>query len=145
MYLSNHKGEQVVKSYWTIKFFTPILLIIIIILTSCVEKNTTKKSFLIHNERAFFEYKKTIIKNQVLLSIPPIIQFPELPRGCEVTSLPMLLRFAGVDIDKMTLAQEINKVPYQEEGFYGNPSEGFVGNMYTYNEQGLSVYNQPIE
>lgn len=85
------------------------------------------------------------MRENILLSVPTLQQFPELPRGCEVTSLAMLLNFAGVPVDKLTLANEITKVPYLQDGFYGNPHQGFVGNMFTYNEPGLTVYHEVIE
>lgn len=81
----------------------------------------------------------------VLLDAPHIHQLPELPRGCEVTSLSMMLQHAGVNVDKMTLAEEVKKVPYKENGIYGDPNDGFVGNMYTYDEPGLSVFHEPLE
>lgn len=87
---------------------------------------------------------KENIKESILLDIPIISQKPELPRGCEVTSLAMMLNYAGLAVDKMTLAEEINKVPYKENGLFGDPSDGFVGNMYTYEEYGFGVYNGPI-
>lgn len=122
-----------------------ILLLFLFILTSCSEQTSTIVIVLKHSERASSLNEKILVKDHVLLNVQPIQQFPELPRGCEVTSLSMLIRYAGVDIDKMTLAQEILKVPYQKNGYYGNPNTGFVGNMYTYDEPGLSVYNKPIE
>src|SRR4051794_39043811 len=48
----------------------------------------------------------------VLLDVPYIGQNPELPRGCEVTSLAMMLNYVGVSADKMTLASKIEKVPF---------------------------------
>jgi uncharacterized protein YvpB len=100
----------------------------------------------IHMDRTVVVYQKeAIMKESILLSVPALMQFPELPRGCEVTSLAMLLNFAGVSVDKLTLADEIPKVPYLSNGIYGNPHQGFVGNMYTYNEPGLGVYHEVIE
>jgi uncharacterized protein YvpB len=97
------------------------------------------------------EYKPEIIpiKNQVLLDAPVIWQMPELPRGCEVTSLAMLLQYHGVQADKLTLAREVKKNPAEyrlNNGkiYFGDPNEGFVGNMYTYTQPGLGVYHKPI-
>jgi uncharacterized protein YvpB len=99
-----------------------------------------------HMDRTVVVYQKeTLLKESILLSVPALMQFPELPRGCEVTSLAMLLNFAGVPVDKLTLADEITKVPYLSDGYYGNPHQGFVGNMFSYNEPGLAVYHEVIE
>lgn len=100
----------------------------------------------VHIERTVILYQKEpIMKESILLTVPALQQFPELPRGCEVTSLAMLLNFAGVSVDKLTLADEIPKVPYFSDGYFGNPHQGFVGNMYTYNQPGLGVYHEIIE
>jgi uncharacterized protein YvpB len=84
-----------------------------------------------------------------LIDAPVIKQLPELPRGCEVTSLAMLLNQAGLKVDKMTLAKEIKKdpTPYKiinGQVHFGNPSLGFVGSIYSYDEPGLGVYHGPI-
>lgn len=71
------------------------------------------------------EYNKKMvkIKDQVLLDVSVIKQFPELPRGCEVTSLAMLLQYKGVKTNKITLAQKIkkNSVPLKKKAgrFFG--------------------------
>ena len=40
----------------------------------------------------------------IQLPVPRILQNPELPNGCEITSLCMLLRYLGFDADKCILA-----------------------------------------
>ncbi|MFC0274856.1 C39 family peptidase [Metabacillus herbersteinensis] len=84
------------------------------------------------------------------LDVPLLSQLPELPRGCEVTSLAMLLQYDGVNVGKMELAENVKKdsTPMTVQNgliHFGNPHNGFVGDMYSYKNPGYGVYHQPIE
>ncbi|WP_243356354.1 C39 family peptidase [Bacillus litorisediminis] len=90
------------------------------------------------------------IKDKVLLDVPILRQYPELPRGCEVTSLAMLLQDANVNVGKMQLAEEVKKhpTPYEKkngEVYWGDPNNGFLGDMYSFDSPGYGVYYKPIQ
>ncbi|WP_277679211.1 C39 family peptidase [Gracilibacillus dipsosauri] len=91
----------------------------------------------------------TKVEHSVMLDAPMVYQLPELPRGCEVTTLSMLLQYHDIDVDKLTLASQIVKdtTNYKQENgqiFFGNPHEGFVGDMYSFENPGYGVYHQPL-
>lgn len=61
-----------------------------------------------------------------------VLQYPELPAGCEVTSLCETLNYLGFDIDKVTLADEFmpmdnNGLSTMAHAYIGDPKvpEGF--------------------
>lgn len=49
---------------------------------------------------------KTKMPERMELDVPLIAQNPELPNGCEATSLTMLLQYLGFDADKMDIAYD---------------------------------------
>lgn len=76
----------------------------------------------------------------VLRDFPIVYQLPELPTGCEITALAMVLQFYGLDADKVLLAREyLPTLPaqlyYGEDGLlYGPDLENFfVGDPATEN------------
>ncbi len=88
----------------------------------------------------------------MLLSVPAQSQLPDLPNGCEVTSLSMLLTAGGTPVDKDVLAREqpTDATPPVFSGppgdFYsisrwGNPNTAFVGNVEGY---GYGIYHAPL-
>lgn len=89
------------------------------------------------------------LKDKVAIDVPLIEQLPELPRGCEVTSLAMLFESANMTVDKMQLAKEIRRNPAKQvikngQIHFGDPNNGFVGDMYSFQTPGLGVYHKPI-
>lgn len=65
------------------------------------------------------------------LSVNLIKQLPELPTGCEITAVTMMLRYAGKAVNKVALAHEM---PYDPT----DCNKGFVGDPFT--EDGDSIY-----
>ncbi len=63
-------------------------------------------------ESAFF------LPSTVQLDVENILQNPELPNGCEITSAAIVLNYLGFDIDKVTLAENYlpMHIPYWEAG-----------------------------
>ena len=50
-----------------------------------------------------------------------ISQLPELPTGCEITAVTMMLRYAGYNVNKIQLANEMPRSNNGDYGFVGNP------------------------
>jgi uncharacterized protein YvpB len=63
------------------------------------------------------------------LDAPYISQLPDMPSGCEVTSLAMMLNYAGIPVSKEELAAQM---PYA-----ATPDEGFTGSLYAEGESGF--------
>lgn len=78
-----------------------------------------------------------------------INQHPELTLGCEVAALASILKYEGYDIDKVELANQLQKDPQKLERlsdreFFGNMNDGFVGDIYG-RSRGHGVYYKPIQ
>ncbi|MEG0295848.1 MAG: C39 family peptidase [Clostridium sp.] len=85
------------------------------------------------------------------MDVPLVCQLPELQNGCEITSLTMLLNYKGVDRDKISLAEEMKKDETQLQRdsnglikIWGNPKNGFVGDVTGYEGIGYSVDPDPL-
>lgn len=59
--------------------------------------------------------RKEYDSNSVYIDMENVLQLPELPVGCEITALTILLRYCGFDADKTDLAK--NYLPQS----WGNP------------------------
>lgn len=67
----------------------------------------------------------------VQMNVPLIVQRPQLPTGCEITNIAMMLRYAGKNVDKVKLAKEMKR-------HKSNPNYGFVGNPFS--KSGWTIY-----
>ncbi|MCC8042082.1 MAG: C39 family peptidase [Oscillospiraceae bacterium] len=80
-----------------------------------------------------------VSKESAYIQTEAILQYPELPTGCEITSLTMALRFCGYNVTKTDLADN-----YLEKGDYRSSdfNKVFVGNPRQDNAYGC--YNEVI-
>ena len=63
------------------------------------------------------------------LDMDPVLQLPELPTGCEVTSLTMVLNYFGYPVGKCELADNFLK---RSPAGRGTPYESFWGDPYSW-------------
>ncbi len=89
-------------------------------------------------------------KTSAMIDAPVVRQNPELPAGCEVTSLTMLLHYKGINKSKMELAEEMTKdeTPFVlgNDGkivYWGNPNNGFVGDVKR-NSKAFGIYHTAL-
>lgn len=54
-------------------------------------------------------------------NVPVISQRPELPTGCEMTAVTMMLQGAGVKVNKFQVARDTPRSSNGDYGFVGNP------------------------
>ena len=157
---SKFKRSIAINTYngeWVYSDFNPFLIITedaIHDFDSLIEaiqyaKNNKYERIYYKNEKQVIWELEPQIEEGIILDVPLIRQLPELPRGCEVTSLAMIMKYAGINIDKMTLAKEVKKetYPYKKENGKieaGNPYNGFVGDMYNKSNFGYGGYHEPI-
>lgn len=66
----------------------------------------------------------------VHLNVPLISQNPELPNGCEITAVTMMLNYSGAKVNKMQLAREMPRS--------GNPNYGYIGNPW--DNTGITIF-----
>lgn len=91
----------------------------------------------------------TDLSTNQLLDVPLEEQYGgevAMENGCEITALSMLLNYYGYGTDKNELVELLDFVPLFEDAgkrIYGNPHDGFVGNIYEgYEAMGVAV--EPI-
>jgi uncharacterized protein YvpB len=67
------------------------------------------------------------VPDEAILEVDTIMQYPELPTGCEITSLTALLQYLGFDVDKETMAEDYLFSSYEtslytlDDAYIGSP------------------------
>lgn len=79
--------------------------------------------------------------------VPLVMQNPELPTGCEITSVTMVVNFYGYDYDKITMTDKYldksNNFYYENGQLFGpNPQKFFLGNPRSTSGYGLQCFSE---
>ena len=105
-----------------------------------------KNSFFTHVKETQRLEDGTIKITKVYMPVDDLMQNPELPNGCEITSLTALLNYYGYGVTKTEMADKyLTKEPFHRNGgkLYGaNPYKAFAGNPRE--QSGFFVYAPPI-
>lgn len=129
-------------------YFTIFILIISIIFSCAVSmSDRVEAKDISANTIDDLEYNcKTVNKHNAAkkcgyfkLNVLPVLQYPELPTGCEVTALTTVLNYYNCDVDKSYIAEY-----YLEQGKIGNtnPFDAFIGSPFT--EDAYGCYSDVI-
>ncbi|MCF6515286.1 hypothetical protein GSH19_03845 [Lactobacillus sp. S2-2] len=85
-------------------------------------KNRTWLKFRINKKTIGYVNKNAMSSNFKLLNVKSIPQRPELPTGCEIVAVTMMLDYAGAKhINKFKLAKEMPRSYDGNKGFVGSP------------------------
>lgn len=170
----NNSAERVIpmKWLWTLaKYAASFLVLVGIVFSSGVfsvllyAKITGKEWAISYSQTGAVAYAETVPapapaksaepqprpkKSAAMIDAPAIRQHPELPSGCEITSLAMLLQHYGIAKSKTDLVPEMKKDPTpmvrDDNGaivYWGNPNDGFVGDV-TGRTRGFGIYHAAL-
>ena len=73
-----------------------------------------------------------LLESYEIKDFPHILQLPELPTGCEITALTMMLRYYGYDIDKETMASQYLPTVSIDSAYYDEEGNGYGPDLYHY-------------
>lgn len=105
----------------TISIIICLIFILVVYFLAGCEKEKDKN--FIPFEKEVIPKVENSVKKSYKLNVEPILQLPELPTGCEVTSLTMVLNYYGYNISKEELVDNylLYRTAEYPVGFEGSP------------------------
>ncbi len=108
---------------------------------------TTIDTFTYDATKPYYRLQTHFSRNEQELDVPIVMQNPELPHGCEITSLTAVLNYYGMNVTKLEMADTY--LPKQEFSIIGgqrfgpNPAHAFAGDP-SDKANGMYVFAAPI-
>ena len=79
-----------------------------------LEDFSIEKSVVLNSSNPYVVIEANAVNHQQALAVPVVKQNPQLPHGCEITSLTAVLNYYGADVDKMTMTTSyLPKEPFK--------------------------------
>ena len=92
---------------------------------------STQKTIVFDASNPHVILETNAVNHEQALAVPVLMQNPELPHGCEITSLTAVLAYYGADVDKVDMAKNyLPKQPFRQEGeqkIGPDPNEYYAG------------------
>ncbi|EON74458.1 C39 family peptidase [Lysinibacillus sphaericus] len=108
---------------------------------------TTIDTFIYDTSKPYYRLQTHFSRNEQELDVPIVMQNPELPHGCEITSLTAVLNYYGMNVTKLEMADTY--LPKQNfkiiggQRFGPNPAHAFAGDP-SDKATGMYVFAAPI-
>lgn len=108
---------------------------------------TTIENFTYDSTKPYYRLQTHFSRDEQELDVPVVMQNPELPHGCEITSLTAVFNYYGMNVTKLEMAdtylpkQKIDTIDGQRFG--PNPNQAFAGNPRD-KANGMYVFAAPI-
>ena len=114
--------------------------------SSELEDFSIEKSVVFNSSNPYVVIEANAVSHQQSLAVPVVKQNPQLPHGCEITSLTAVLNYYGADVDKMTMTTSyLPKEPFKTVNGvkYGpDPNVAYAGEPSS--EKGTYSFAAPI-
>lgn len=108
---------------------------------------TSVEQFTYEKSKPYFLLQTHSARDYQQLDVPVVMQNPELPHGCEITSLTAVLNYYGVSTTKMEMASNyLLKQPFRivnNKKYGANPHQAYAGNPADVTD-GTYVFAAPI-
>ncbi|WP_285399783.1 C39 family peptidase [Lysinibacillus sp. fls2-241-R2A-57] len=108
---------------------------------------TTIEHFTYDATKPYYRLQTHFSRDEQELDVPVVMQNPELPHGCEITSLTAVLNYYGMNVTKLEMADKY--LPKQDIRIVGgqrigpNPEKAFAGDP-SDKAEGMYVFAAPI-